>query len=378
MFVILNLAVLAIFLFATSLSLALWAWAGVKLSRGEAILEPQPRSLPPVGLSELLIGFGVFVLTSTLLAPLLVPKSETAVATKSVADSSQVETTVQDTSKLTEESDSQLPSDNSGDTAGVETSESQEDEAIGLDQLVAMILLNSIATVVASLAILFWMKVTGISLTRAGFLPTVQHLGIGIVGAVMILPPIMIFQAILASQIRYEHPLLNVLQQQVPWPTMITMAVSASIVAPLAEELYFRGVFQGWLERLSAVGVTAQDRPEIVTDEIRFDYSTPISDRYPVGATSEQEASSRVAIASSIAEPRRSIWPGVLASLLFALVHLGQGPAPISLFFLALGIAYLYRQTGSIWPGIVVHFVLNGTSTTVMMLTTLLGGEPQG
>jgi membrane protease YdiL (CAAX protease family) len=68
----------------------------------------------------------------------------------------------------------------------------------------------------------------------------------------------------------------------------------------------------------------------------------------------------------------RAYWPGVLTSLLFALVHLGQGPAPISLFFLALGIAYLYRQTGSIWPGIIVHFTLNALSTTMAIVMTQL------
>src|SRR5690606_35129689 len=51
-----------------------------------------------------------------------------------------------------------------------------------------------------------------------------------------------------------------------------------------------------------------------------------------------------------------AVWPIVITSLVFAVMHWGQGLAPIPLFFLSLGLGYLYRQTGSLVPSIVVHF----------------------
>ena len=54
------------------------------------------------------------------------------------------------------------------------------------------------------------------------------------------------------------------------------------------------------------------------------------------------------------------------------MVHLGgQGAAPIPLFFLALGLGFLYRQTGSLTPPILVHMILNGLTLVVTYLKIL-------
>lgn len=63
-----------------------------------------------------------------------------------------------------------------------------------------------------------------------------------------------------------------------------------------------------------------------------------------------------------------SYWPVFAASLIFASMHLGQGAAPIPLFFLSVGLGYLYRQTGSLIPCIVVHMILNGMTLLAAML----------
>ena len=44
---------------------------------------------------------------------------------------------------------------------------------------------------------------------------------------------------------------------------------------------------------------------------------------------------------------------------MFAAVHYGQGLAPVALFLFGLALGFLYRQTGSIVPCIVLHFFLN-------------------
>ena len=69
-------------------------------------------------------------------------------------------------------------------------------------------------------------------------------------------------------------------------------------------------------------------------------------------------------------------WPIFVSSLCFALVHWGQGLAPIPLFVLALGLGYLFRQTGSLIACITVHFLLNFYSMLVFTAMILLGETP--
>ena len=54
--------------------------------------------------------------------------------------------------------------------------------------------------------------------------------------------------------------------------------------------------------------------------------------------------------------------------MLFALAHLGQGANPISLFFLAIGLGYLYQRTHRIVPCIMVHMLFNAFSMTLVGL----------
>ena len=73
---------------------------------------------------------------------------------------------------------------------------------------------------------------------------------------------------------------------------------------------------------------------------------------------------------------RFGYWPIFVSSLCFALVHWGQGLAPIPLFILALGLGYLFRQTGSLIACITVHFLLNFYSMFVFTAMILLGETP--
>ncbi len=60
--------------------------------------------------------------------------------------------------------------------------------------------------------------------------------------------------------------------------------------------------------------------------------------------------------------------PILVSSSLFAALHVSHGPDWIPLFFLALGLGYLYRQTNRLLPGMVVHFLLNGTSMGLFLV----------
>jgi membrane protease YdiL (CAAX protease family) len=109
------------------------------------------------------------------------------------------------------------------------------------------------------------------------------------------------------------------------------------IVAPLAEELFFRVLLQGWLEDYGAATI------------VDIEPAVPL------------------------AAPR---WPIVISAALFALMHLGQGPAPAPLFVLGLAMGYLYRQTHRITPPLVLHAFFNATSMLALALDS--GSGPAG
>jgi membrane protease YdiL (CAAX protease family) len=49
----------------------------------------------------------------------------------------------------------------------------------------------------------------------------------------------------------------------------------------------------------------------------------------------------------------------IVASLLFAGVHLDQGAAPFSLFLLGIFLSWLFIKTRSLWPCIGAHVFFN-------------------
>jgi hypothetical protein len=107
----------------------------------------------------------------------------------------------------------------------------------------------------------------------------------------------------------------------------------------------FRGVLQGWLEKLEAAIVSRRHSRE--AGELSAASPVEPIDR-PLGAM-----------------------PIIVSSLLFALMHLGQGPAPIALFVFSLVLGFLYRQTHRLWPSMVVHCLLNAVTIVVLFA----GGE---
>jgi len=65
------------------------------------------------------------------------------------------------------------------------------------------------------------------------------------------------------------------------------------------------------------------------------------------------------------------------SSLLFAVVHAPQWPAPIPLFVLALVIGSVYHRTGSLITAIFMHATFNGFSTLAMFVAVLGGHEKE-
>ncbi|MFO7718201.1 MAG: CPBP family intramembrane glutamic endopeptidase [Thermodesulfobacteriota bacterium] len=130
-----------------------------------------------------------------------------------------------------------------------------------------------------------------------------RHLGLGVVLFVPVLGISAVYQTWLAQQGLEMQPGLEQVLSGGPFPVLL--AVTVVVLAPLAEEVFFRGfLFAGIAKRLS----------------------------WPVGA--------------------------VLSAFLFALLHVQPLAVP-PLFLLGLLFAVLYQRSGSIWPAIILHATLN-------------------
>ncbi|MCE9604096.1 MAG: CPBP family intramembrane metalloprotease [Planctomycetia bacterium] len=165
----------------------------------------------------------------------------------------------------------------------------------------------------------------------------------------VVAPPTLLLQAAIVEGlgIKYNHPLVDAVKGDGNGSIVFWCSFAAVVVAPLVEEFLFRVVLQGWLERLSA---QVARQAEFADDEVVELAPVP----------------SPVAVVGSPA--KASFMPIFVSSLIFAAVHLEQWPAPIPLFFFALALGYLYRQTHSIWPCVVVHFMLNALSMIMLLL----------
>ncbi len=213
----------------------------------------------------------------------------------------------------------------------------------------------------------------GIRLRRGGY-----DARLGAVAFVAFAAPIYALQAALVHFFPTQHPLIDLLQSHPNSWTFVVVAVSVSIVAPLSEEFVLRVLFQGWLERVVAATWPGAF-PTLIADSKEPSAGEPSAgDEQPVHAVVENAGSTDGTYAASesllvdAAQDRRNAFipiraiPIVTSALFFALLHVGQGPAPIPLFFLALGLGYLYQRTHRLWPSAVVHFLLNTSSLAIL------------
>lgn len=369
-------------------SFVLWTVAGVKLFLGKPILEPEKRSGVGASFSDLLLAVGIFGLTAALLAPLLIPPAAdppTVAATTDSGANSETELAKAGTETATE---TKSEPETEPETEETGTAEAVADQAenlpqkpiqqIDFDRLIPSIAVQALATVLSTTLTLLWISLRGIPLSAYGFLPCWRDLRIGLAAIVMLLPPVYVLQSILVYFIEYEHPLIDVLNSPQTWGVIAIMVTSSTIVAPLTEEFFFRGLFQGWLEHLNfrpqrndaSLAIANSGISNAADSSDTGEASAQVTeDESELPATPPGEASHGIIQGGSTIQ-HVARWPLVISSLVFAAAHAGQGPAPISLFFLALGLGYLYRQTGRIWASVVVHVFLNGLTTIVTLVAS--------
>ncbi|MEM6470965.1 MAG: CPBP family intramembrane glutamic endopeptidase [Planctomycetota bacterium] len=261
---------------------------------------PQPK--PRWTVLEFLLFFGILLVTTSVLQP---RPAETG-SPSSDSESAWTEPT-EGTSESTE------------DTTVAEAGVAKQSVASESDQK-WMIATHTIANLVAvALTISFLRLVYGATLGSLTLVPTKRDLRVGLIATPWILVPVLGVNLVVIQFVEYEHAVTDLLADHADPVTFCLLFMSAAVVTPLAEEFQFRLLLQGGLQQLA-------DPP-----------------------------------AESGWEPR-SFWPILVTSVLFAAMHLGQGAAPIPLFFLSIGLGLLYQRTGRLFPVIVVHMILNGST----------------
>lgn len=198
--------------------------------------------------------------------------------------------------------------------------------------LQAMLISASVAEVFALLSSVVYLLGRGFGWQSLGIGEgrTAHDILVGIIAALAVDFPLLMLQGLLTQFWPSKHPLIELIREHPSKDMLAPMAILAVLLAPALEELIFRVLIQGWLEKL-----------------IRKVRRTRMQWRaLQVGAI-----------------------PIVVSASLFAVVH-AHGPDPIPIFLLGLALGYVYHQTHRILPSLVLHACFNGA--TVLLLAASL------
>ena len=162
-------------------------------------------------------------------------------------------------------------------------------------------------------------------------------------------------------------------------PGVAALAIlSTMVLAPMLEELLFRGVFQRWLNRFveerPLPSATSQDshpaaalQPENESFLWDAEYAPPKSTL--IGSGSDLCDSGYPPAEQH--PPSSSNLPILFTSIIFAAMHLPQWPAPIAIFLLSMALCAVYQRTGCLLASITMHATFNGINTLLLLLGAL-------
>jgi membrane protease YdiL (CAAX protease family) len=184
--------------------------------------------------------------------------------------------------------------------------------------LVRRLSASSLVTLVVAAASAGWLARRGADAAALGLAGDRwrEDLGLALGSLGLVVFPLLTLAGLLNLLVPYKHHVVDLLaKQRDPW-TVAVVVVSAVVVAPLAEEFFFRRVLQGWLEKRMAGDAAG---------------------------------------------------PVLFSSLAFAAAHAGQGLAYVPLFPFAIVLGVIARQTGSIVPCVLLHALFNSVSVALLL-----------
>jgi membrane protease YdiL (CAAX protease family) len=242
-------------------------------------------------------------------------------------------------------------------------------DAVALEKMVLSALINVVMIVLMPLAL-----AVGTGATR-------HDLGLGVdrrtlrldvvrgIVACLLVSPIVYGMQFAALQIwkKREHPVQQMLSGHLSAPVVVLAFLSAVLLAPVAEELLFRGVLMGWLIDLwDRIDRAKRSKPAA---ELMEPESAPLPEP-TAGPGPEADGGAGEGTAAPPDRPRSlaaRVMPNLTTSLIFAWVHAQQWPDPVAIFLLSLALGFLYQRTGRLVAPIVLHATFNGVSTVVAL-----------
>jgi membrane protease YdiL (CAAX protease family) len=213
-----------------------------------------------------------------------------------------------------------------------------------------------------------------------------NDLKLGLVGFVMLAPPVYAIQGLLVYFWKpSKHPLMEMFKQSPDASFFAVLLIAAAVVAPIFEELAFRVLLQGFLEKVFSFRgpvhelVFGSPRYRVVeplaesnqlavpSSEIVFLTDRPQPDTNPYSpptAVGDEVVPVTLGEASEQQELRGpSAWlPIAISSVIFALLHYSHGPDWVPLTLLAAGMGFLYQRSHRLVPSLTVHVLLNSLS----------------
>jgi membrane protease YdiL (CAAX protease family) len=153
----------------------------------------------------------------------------------------------------------------------------------------------------------------------------------------------------------------------------VLLIFTATIAAPLREELVFRGVLQPWLAARPWGGHAAMLGAFVFAVWYRWDQ---LLTAWPQGVGPFAEAATPALVVLALLPVYLVVWwrsrtpvaPAIFGTaLLFGFIH-DVWPTPIPLFVLALGLGLLAQRTRSLVGPIVLHSLFNGISCVQLIL----------
>jgi membrane protease YdiL (CAAX protease family) len=218
--------------------------------------------------------------------------------------------------------------------------------------------LITLATILLAAKVAFTGGISGMGLTWRG-LP--RGLGIGIIAFLLLMPPIFLTELtsiainlIVTNKPPTEHPLLEELQNHPSASEMTLLIFTACVIAPIVEEIFFRGLLQTWLCRLFSI---ARKSPSPQPTQ---------SINWP-GINSAELPADPV---NPLAIQPQDRWLAIfITAAIFACVHFSlEGATALApLFVLAVGLGYVYERTGNIWTNITMHACFNTLGIVVTL-----------
>ncbi len=214
-----------------------------------------------------------------------------------------------------------------------------------------------------------------------------RQLYIGVLGTLAALPIVYLIMAVVSSTLEteYKHPLLEEIKSSATLNSYVLGFITAVVLAPLGEEFLFRVLIQGWLQSIpfrklfeNLVGASGNRISTMTASQTVLSPIDPAPDvlQQPallppttslapdLNRTEHSIAVLPVAASPEVfdANVQPPIWPSVVTGILFGLAHWGYGLSFVPLIVLGIVLGLFYRATNSIWPCVLMHCVLNGSS----------------